>query len=45
MSTSISTSGDNKGGHGAHRQAELEGKLIEALKHVWVIVHLGGDLV
>ena len=47
MSTSVSTSGgiDNKGGHKAHRQTELEGKLIEALEHIWVIVHLDGNLV
>lgn len=47
MSRSVSRSGgtDIKGGHSAHRQAELEGKLIETLKHIWVIVHLDGDLV
>ena len=47
MSTSRITSGgiDIKGGLSAHRQAELEGKLIEALKHIWVIVHLDSNLV
>ena len=28
-----------------HRQTELEGKLIEALEHIWVIIHLDGSLI
>ena len=30
---------------GAHRQAELEGKLAKVLKDVWVIIHLDSDFI
>ena len=33
------------GVQGAHRQAELEGKLVKVLKDVWVIIHLDSDLI
>ena len=29
----------------AHRQAILECKLVEALEHIWIIVHFDGDLI
>ena len=42
---SVSAGIDAREDDGTHRQAELEGKLIEALKYIWVIVHLDGNLI